>query len=88
MHGVPFARQGELECRTCHLTHPDGRMKTEFDTGSLMPAGNFRNDAHDDNYLKTHAATAQMRKRTANCHAEVLLDCHNGVQATSRASNN
>ncbi len=78
------------ECRTCHLTHPDGRMRTEFDTGSLMPAGNFRNDAHVDGYIKTHAATAQNEEAyCANCHTQkYCLDCHNGVQKSLRVHPN
>lgn len=69
------------ECRTCHITKPDGRMVNHFQAGLLQPAGNFRNDAHDDNYLKNHGNTAKGEEAyCANCHEpKYCLECHNGV---------
>jgi hypothetical protein len=69
------------ECRVCHFTEQSGRMITKFDSGTLMPAGHFRNDAHDDGWLDKHAMTAKNDSQyCANCHSpKYCLDCHNGV---------
>ena len=74
-------KQAPSECRTCHLAKPDGRLVTDFANGKLKPAGHFRNDAHDDNYLRNHADTARGDEQyCSNCHQEKFcLDCHNGV---------
>jgi c(7)-type cytochrome triheme protein len=69
------------ECRTCHLTKPDGRIQTDLPTGTLKPQGRYFGDTHDDNYLQTHAISAKGDDaHCANCHArKFCLDCHNGV---------
>ncbi|MFT7624762.1 MAG: hypothetical protein ACI9WU_003952 [Myxococcota bacterium] len=69
------------ECRTCHISKPDGRLVTRFASGELKPAGNYRNDAHDDAYLQTHAQTAKGEEAyCSNCHQDKFcLECHNGV---------
>lgn len=74
-------RTAPSECRTCHLARPDGRLVTDFPAGELMPAGRYRNDGHDDGYLRNHAQTAKNDEAyCANCHQEKFcLDCHNGV---------
>lgn len=74
-------RKAPDACRTCHQTEPSGRMITRFESGTLMPAGHFRNDAHDENWLKDHAMTAQNDDQyCSNCHTEkYCLDCHTGV---------
>ncbi|MFT5431019.1 MAG: hypothetical protein ACI9OJ_001698 [Myxococcota bacterium] len=74
-------RQAPSECRTCHVTKPDGRLVNHFASGVLKPQGRYENDAHDDNYLKTHAQTAKRNQDYCNnCHEQKFcLDCHNGV---------
>ena len=74
-------KQAPSQCRTCHLAKPDGRLINDFPEGKLMPSGNFRNDNHDDNYLRSHAQTAKGDDAyCANCHEDKFcLDCHNGV---------
>lgn len=73
--------KASAECRTCHISRPDGRLKATFGTGVLKPAGHYRNDAHDDNYLRSHASTAKGDEAyCAQCHEEkYCLECHNGV---------
>jgi hypothetical protein len=70
------------ECKTCHIAHPDGRLVTNLATGVLKPSGHYRNDAHNENYLKTHAQTARGDETyCSTCHADrFCLDCHSGVQ--------
>jgi len=74
-------KKAPSECRTCHLVRPDGRMVTHFRQGVLKPSGRYRDDAHNDHFLKTHAMSARGDEAyCANCHRESFcLDCHNGV---------
>ncbi len=69
------------ECGTCHETLPDGRLRTDFPGGKLIPAGWYHADAHDDAWLKNHRNAAQQGDGyCANCHtAKYCTDCHNGV---------
>jgi c(7)-type cytochrome triheme protein len=69
------------ECRTCHVSRADGRLVSTYGTELLKPAGHYRMDAHDDNYLKTHAQTARGDEAyCSQCHEEnYCLKCHNGV---------
>jgi hypothetical protein len=69
------------ECRTCHLAGKNGKLITTFGTGELKPAGHFRNDAHDDHYLQTHAMTARGDEAyCGQCHEDKFcLACHSGV---------
>ncbi|MGM0575752.1 MAG: cytochrome c3 family protein [Myxococcota bacterium] len=70
------------ECKTCHLTNPDGRIDTTLQNQRLEPAGWYFGDAHDDDWLHDHANPARMRADTCNaCHApKDCIDCHNGVK--------
>jgi len=74
-------QQASSECRTCHMSRPDGRLVTTFGTQLLKPAGHYRMDAHDEHYLKTHAQTARGDEAyCSQCHEEsYCLKCHNGV---------
>lgn len=69
-------------CKTCHLTHPDGRIDTDLPGGKLEPAGWYFMDAHDDNWLQSHRAVATLDESgCASCHTQKeCLDCHNGVK--------
>ncbi len=74
-------KQAPSECRTCHLAKPDGRLVNHFSSGELMPMGRYRNDNHDDGWLRNHAQTAKGQEQyCSNCHEEkYCLACHNGV---------
>jgi c(7)-type cytochrome triheme protein len=69
------------QCRTCHLTNPDGKMKTDLAGGKLAPDGWYFLDAHDDNWLASHASVASLGENGCeSCHTQKeCLDCHNGV---------
>ncbi|MGB0589534.1 MAG: cytochrome c3 family protein [Myxococcota bacterium] len=75
-------QQAPDECRTCHLTLPDGRIDTMASGVPLKPAGWYMADAHDESFLKDHRMAAQMNDGYCeNCHKpKFCLDCHNGVQ--------
>lgn len=70
------------ECKTCHLTLPDGRIDTMASGVPLKPSGWYHADAHDDKWLTNHRAAAQMGDGyCSNCHQpKECVDCHNGVQ--------
>jgi len=74
-------RQAPNACTTCHEALPDGRVRTELPGGTLRPAGWDFQDAHDDAWLRGHAASAaQPSASCAACHdAKTCLDCHSGV---------
>lgn len=69
------------QCRTCHLTNPDGRIDTDLPGGKLAPEGWYFMDAHDDNWLQSHRAVATLGEGGCEaCHTQKeCLDCHNGV---------
>lgn len=69
------------ECSTCHLSGPSGRLVTEFPEGVMVPHGYYRNDGHDEDYLKDHAqVTKEEESYCASCHTpSYCVDCHNGV---------
>ena len=69
------------ECSTCHLATPSGTLVTEFEQGQMVPHGYYRNDAHDDDFIKNHAqVTREEQAYCENCHTpDYCVDCHNGV---------
>jgi hypothetical protein len=68
-------------CTVCHPGRADGTLETEFATGTLVPSGSLRGDAHSLDFRTRHAAVARDDARyCANCHAESFCQsCHNGV---------
>lgn len=74
-------KQAPAECRTCHVTTPDGRIDTMSAGEPLKPAGWYMADAHDDDWLRTHKHTARQDDGYCNnCHLpKDCMDCHNGV---------
>lgn len=79
--GKEVAVVAPAECATCHITQPDGRLKTDLPGGVLMPEGWYFGDAHDDAWLKGHALVSSTDEQSCqNCHTpQDCLDCHNGV---------
>ncbi|MFT7582259.1 MAG: hypothetical protein ACI9MR_003941, partial [Myxococcota bacterium] len=80
--GCHDGKQAPDECGTCHLTLPDGRMKTDFHGKKLAPAGWYRDDAHDSDWLYNHRKAAQQGDGYCeSCHTpKECVDCHNGVK--------
>jgi len=68
-------------CTTCHIGDRDGKVRTEYPEGQLLPSGALRGDAHDLRFRIDHArAAANDEKYCQNCHKrEECLDCHDGV---------
>lgn len=79
------SRRGGLHapsrCATCHLMRPDGTLEQQLPTGTLMPSGALRGDAHTADFRTHHASVAANDERyCANCHRQdFCLSCHNGV---------
>ncbi|TNF30154.1 MAG: cytochrome C [Deltaproteobacteria bacterium] len=75
-------KQAPDACTTCHVAAPDGRVQTDLPGGKLAPAGWYHQDAHDDDWLRTHRFAASVGDgHCAACHTEnECMDCHNGVR--------
>ena len=67
-------------CRTCHLTYPDGRMKTEINDKVLFPPPWLKGQSHGPDWAGTHASQAGSDSEfCASCHKEKFCtDCHSG----------
>jgi len=77
-------------CSTCHVTTATYKVQTQYRTGQLMPAGWYRNDAHDETFFRNHSVAARADEGyCASCHTErFCLDCHNGVRKPMRVHPN
>lgn len=74
------------DCKTCHLTEPNGKLDTTLPHGKLEPAGWYFMDAHDDDWMQNHRHVAVLGDgKCESCHSEKeCVDCHNGVQKPLR----
>lgn len=65
-------------CETCHLTEPDGRLRTRFASGTLAPSGTLRDDDHGRDFLRRHARVAQSDAEScSSCHRQAeCVQCH------------
>ncbi len=70
-----------VECQTCHLKAPSGRILTKFPQGELKPNRYHSFALHDADFLRDHAVPAQRDKAYCQtCHSESdCLQCHDGV---------
>jgi hypothetical protein len=70
--------QAPNRCTTCHLAEPDGVLKTRFESGTLAPTGQLRDDAHDRDFLRRHAQVAQADQEScSDCHRVAECEaCH------------
>jgi hypothetical protein len=77
------AGRAPAACSTCHLTDVDGKVRTALPTGTLVPSGTLRGDAHTPDFAVHHAQVASAgdsEKYCENCHRrEFCLSCHNGL---------
>ena len=75
------ALHGPSRCATCHVMRPDNTIETEYASGTLIPSGALRGDAHTPEFRTNHASVAASdEKYCANCHRQdFCLSCHNGV---------
>jgi hypothetical protein len=67
-------------CATCHLTEPDGVLRTRFAEGWLNPPTFMRGMHHDADFWYTHrVSAAQDPTRCAACHRDdECAACHDG----------
>ncbi len=67
-------------CAACHLTGKDGRLRTSFSSGKLLPRGTLQGAAHGPLFSKDHAVVARKKKRFCDsCHRPATcLRCHAG----------
>jgi len=67
-------------CATCHLTEPDGVLRTRFPEGWLNPPTWMRGMHHDADFWFTHRISAgQDATRCAACHRDDdCAACHDG----------
>jgi hypothetical protein len=88
--GCHDGKQATNRCGACHLTEPDGRLKTNLAsaataalgaTGRLVPSGVLRGlDEHGPTFARDHAQVGRDLGYCLTCHKRTeCIDCHGGV---------
>ncbi|MBI4701511.1 MAG: cytochrome c family protein [Deltaproteobacteria bacterium] len=81
-HAMSDAAQGEARgnCAVCHLTRPDGRLRTELASGKLVPPRWLHGAEHTADWTERHRGVAGANSRLCgNCHASAFCtSCHDG----------
>ncbi|NLN62168.1 MAG: hypothetical protein GX146_04755 [Myxococcales bacterium] len=79
-------QRANTACKTCHLTHPDGRMKHDADGVRRVPPTWLAGPTHGAAWERTHGASAGANASFCqNCHAQkYCTDCHAGRRAVKR----
>jgi hypothetical protein len=83
-------KQATARCAACHLTEPDGRLKTRLatlataaagGTGPLVPSGSLKGlDAHGPTFRREHKQVGRDESYCLSCHKRSeCVDCHGGV---------
>jgi hypothetical protein len=68
-----------LKCSGCHLNDPSGRLRTQLDTGLLVPSGSLKGDRHGLDFERDHRQVGRDSRYCENCHRQdECLRCHNG----------
>lgn len=70
-----------VDCRTCHIVYPDGRMITRWGEVSLTPPEWLFGPSHGETWAGSHAEAAGTSSgRCGACHTEKQCqDCHTGA---------
>ncbi len=78
-HGGPSPSAADA-CATCHITLPDGRLRTRFPEGELDPPAWLFDMNHDNDFLVRHRwVGADNGEKCAACHQESdCTNCHDG----------
>lgn len=73
-------RRAPRHCRTCHLTRPDGRLRTELGGEPLLPPVWMHDIEHGPSWTQGHALAATGHIRLCHtCHQDhECLACHDG----------
>ena len=76
--GCHDGRQATARCAACHPTNPDGRLRTVFPTGRLVPSGSLRGaDAHTATFRTQHKTAGRDERYCGTCHKQSeCTDCH------------
>ncbi|MAT28657.1 MAG: cytochrome c family protein [Sandaracinus sp.] len=86
--GVGAHAEGADEaCSTCHLSRPDGRLRTDWPEGEMLPPRWLHGMDHDRDFLVRHRwIAADEGPLCAECHDEgECVACHDGrVRPASR----
>ncbi len=91
--GCHDGKQAVNRCGACHITEPDGRLRTNLASaatvatglvegrGQLVPSGTLRGfDAHGPTFARDHSRAGRETGYCLNCHKRSeCLDCHGGV---------
>jgi hypothetical protein len=91
--GCHDGRQATNRCGACHLTEPDGRLRTNLASaatvatglaagaGPLVPSGVLRGlDAHGPAFARDHSQVGRDQRYCLTCHKlSECNDCHGGV---------
>ncbi|MCS6912986.1 MAG: cytochrome c3 family protein [Myxococcales bacterium] len=74
-------RRASPRCGTCHLLQQDGTIQVRYDSGLLIPSGNWKGDAHGIEFKREHRAVARSEPAyCASCHRQDWCQqCHNGI---------
>jgi hypothetical protein len=75
-----------MACKTCHITKANGKVQTQYPTGTLKPSGRYFGAGHDINFYKDHSSIARAREPYCmNCHTKKeCVDCHVGNMRPGR----
>jgi hypothetical protein len=91
--GCHDGKQATNRCSACHLTEPDGRLRTNLasaatvatgllaGTRPLVPSGVLRGvDEHGPAFSRDHAQAGRDERYCLSCHKRSeCVDCHGGV---------
>ncbi|HJL20288.1 MAG TPA: cytochrome c3 family protein [Sandaracinaceae bacterium LLY-WYZ-13_1] len=82
-HGPPgFAAEASApsSCETCHLSRPDGMLRTRWPEGEMNPPTWLFDMRHDHEWVVRHRwVGADRGSMCAECHQESdCVDCHDG----------
>lgn len=76
--GCHDGKQATVRCAACHPTLPDGRLRTNFPSGRLVPSGSLHGvDAHTSTFRTQHKAAARDERTCLTCHKQSeCTECH------------
>jgi hypothetical protein len=78
--GSSGKRKPSGACTTCHLSEPNGLVKTSYPSGKLLPPPWLHGAGHGSDFIERHKRVAGDDSQfCANCHQErFCVGCHDG----------